>query len=263
MKISAVITTVNHKHKQPMAMKVCDSLTSTGFIFDEKIVSIDYINSDKYDEDIASYFEHHNWKIKKSLYGSRIDTLIDLMRYFVENNTDFVLHAEDDILVDYLPTRNDLEGLLLLAKNNQTCGQLTLSLGGSTFKCEGGDDGDLYDIENEKIFENEKILIFRRKEENASSFFFELGTMFIRPKIMLMCLEYAKKNFSNMQIEQAQTRAWFDLNIPSIFYRATLCKPQVQKYWKNDTWKVDGECRFITILDPNQGASLYGGKHSV
>lgn len=263
MKISALLTTVNHKKKQPMAIKVCDSIVSTGFVFDEKIISIDHINSDNYDEHTLYHFKLQGWDIKKSFFGNRIDTLIDLMRYFVNNNTDFIFHAEDDILVNYLPSRNNIEELLLLAKNNQACGQLTLSLGGSTFKCEGGDDGDFYDIENEKIFENEKILIFRRKEENASSFFFELGTMFIRPKIMLMCLEYAKKNFSAMQIEQAQTRAWFELNIPLVFYRATLCKPDVKKYWKNDTWKIDGECRFITILDPNQGASLYGGKHSI
>lgn len=262
MKISVLLTTVNHTKKQLWLPQVIESIDKLNLDFDKKIVSVDTICDDQFDPALIAYLERKDWVIKFSTHKSRLNTLTEELQSLQDN--DFILHAEDDIAITWLPEQKVIEEILKKSLNERKCGILTPSLGGSTFKCEGGDNGDfdLFKDKNNIILNHPNYIVFQRKEENRSLYFFELGTIFVDPKIFLKCLNYSRY-YPGMQIEQAISLAWFNLGIHQNTFKATICKPHISVIYERYPELADPTCRFIEILDPNQGSSLYGGEHHI
>lgn len=261
IKLGCFLTTVDHPQKMEWLKDVTDSIDRQWINFMSKCVVFDCIHGNDISEELINYLSDHGWSVQQVHNHDRPMTLWHIINQMSE--CDYVLHAEDDIIIEKFPKHEDLLTIFDSELNIRTCGMLTPSLGGSTFKCEGGDSGDFSNIEKNILYQTNNMVCFIRDEHYASNYFFELGTLFINRKAFQECLEYAIHKCPNVQIEQALTSAWFNLGMYKDYYRATFCKPLLLEVWEKEPWRADGECRFMKCLDPNQGASLYGGKHNI
>jgi len=259
MKLAALLTTVSHPQKQEWLMQVVVNLESLDLKFDKKIISVDKIHGYEFSKQLQSDIERLGWEFSFVEFGNRPKTLLpELLKL---HNYDYILYAEDDILINWCPDVALLNNLLSYKIDNKSCGILTPSAGGSTFKCEGGDTGDFDFIERETIYENANLLVFKRLEEFASSWFFELGTIFIKPILFYNCLKKSVEELPGTQIEQGLTVSWFNLGYHESFFKATFCRPCIKQLYKEYPQLVDPVCKFMSILDPYAGDSRFGGSH--
>jgi hypothetical protein len=261
IKLAALLTTVSHPQKQEWLLKVVESIEKLNLDFYEKIISVDKINGYDFSKQLQEDVEKLGWRLSFVDYGNRPQTLLfeleKLCRY------DYILYAEDDIVLEWSPEQQQLEKLLLTKIEGKTCGILTPSLGGSTFKCEGGDVGDFDYIQRETLYEDANYLVFKRLEEFGSAWFFELGTIFVKPIIFYQCLRHSMERYSGTQIEQGLTRSWFEEGYGNFFYKATFCRPFVSKIYKQYPELVDPICKFLVQLDPYAGECRFGGSHCI
>jgi hypothetical protein len=261
MKLAAILTTVTHPQKQEWLMPVIASIEKLNLNFNKKIVSVDKIQGYEFSIQLQEDIEKLGWEFSFVEFGNRPLTLIQELKKLMDYG--YILYAEDDILVDWAPPQPLLEQLLLTRIDDKACGILTPSVGGSTFKCEGGDDGDLSAINENTIYEDANLLVFKREEQNASSWFFELGTIFVNPVIFYHCLAQSMAKYPGGQIEQGMTQIWFGEEYYNMFYRASYCRPCIKQLYRDYPQLVDPVCKFITILDPNNGDCRYGGTNSL
>jgi hypothetical protein len=258
MKIGALLTTVNHPQKQIWIKQVLDSIGSLNIPFAKQIVSVDYVFDDAYSQETIN--EYSNWAWSHVYYRSRVSTLIHELEKL--QDCDYILHAEDDIVINKVPPADMMDALFSEMYNSQKCGILSPNLGGTMFDFEGGEAGDLHLIPQNIISRNSELIVFKRLPEKSHNFFFNLGVFFIRPDIFLECLKFIQANISGKQVETALTIAWFYSQMHLKYYKATYCDALILNNLHNlnkDTIAHNLDYQYLTILDENQGSSWYAG----
>lgn len=248
--VAAVITTVNHPQKQEWVKDVISNISSLPINFHRKIISVDMIDHHEYLADTIEFGNNHGWEWSFVYHRNRVSSLIDEIQKL--QDYDYILHAEDDIILNKIPSDDIVNNLFL----NQCCGILTPSNGGTYLN--DIDRSDINYAHKNCLYNNNEMMIYTRDIEFSNNFFFELGTFFINPKLFLQCLLFAK-SIPQMQIEHALSVAWVYNKIHLHYYKATWCRSDMLDIYKNNPESFQQISQYTTILDPMQGSSWYAG----
>jgi hypothetical protein len=260
MKYSALVTTVNHHQKQSWLKSVVESIDSLGIHFEQKIISIDQVNEDEYSAKLISDLKHNGWEFSFVYFRNRLNTLLHEVDKIKNLGCDWLLHAEDDIIINSIPSEKIISEILGGIYGGQKCGIFTPSLGGSTYKWIKENNGDYKHVDENTIYKDSDILVFKRQPIYGGHFFFELGSFFVDINAFYKCLNYTKINFPNKQVETALTLSWFHSGLSAEYYKATYCKPEFLKIYKDNPEDIfTPNCQFVTCIDPMQGSSWYAG----
>jgi len=225
-------------------------LDNQDFPFHEKIISIDKIGNNQLDSKIEGELQLRGWKIIKHTFADRGKCMRDAL---AQISSDFIFYNEDDILVK-MPKYNDVhEAFDIRDLNGRTCGLLSFSLGGTKHDDGKKNFGDLADIKENILLEKEDYLVFKRLEEKKDDYFFEFPALFARKDIFVSCANFAPLN----SMEYDLTKAYFNQNFDSKYYKATICKHSifdVLETYKHTYYRELKETAKLTrLLDENQG----------
>lgn len=262
MKYSTLVLGVCHPQKliwMPQTLKSIDS--SIEFSFDRKLLAIDEFKGWVLPGSHRYTFEGSGWEVLIDNHMSRPKSMIHGLDVISE---DVVFYHEDDVLVD-LPARDHVDTLFShRLEDDRECGMVSLTLGGTkAWFCGGQGPGDLARAGQNTLFDFGSCFAFLREEENRDKHFFEFPGLFVRADLLRQCLDYTMKHCRKMQIEQALTKAWFDLGFHEKYWKASIAKSNFHDVFNDDYKQVFNKCRLLTNLDPRQGSSPYFGSHTV
>lgn len=230
-------------------------LDKQNFPFKKKILSIDQFRGHTVPSYLVDYFSSKGWTVLLDSYGSRVKSMD---RIFSEIDSEYLFYNEDDVLAD-LPSPDILDTVFNTKINDKECGMISMTLGGTQFDPESNFIGDLAKMLENKILIKNEFLVFKRMEEFKNSWFFEFPGLWINTKLFESCHIQAKKEHG--QVEQALTKAYFNLGLNDLYYKSSICKSNALDILLHDPFKVNSHCRFLTNLDPQQGKSPFGGNH--
>lgn len=256
--VTVLLTTTPNPRKADWTLEVLKSIDNTWLTDVKKVISID--GPGALDNRILDYCDSFSWEQVFVRLSSRPKTLLlELPRI----KTEWTFYAEDDIRIDRLLSKANTERILEQPHKGRQCAILTPSLGGSTFNTSQGDKGDFGYIGPNTIFEHDGSLVFVRREANTVENFFELGSLFVRTEVFRRCLIHASEKHRNRAIEKGLSLAYTELGYPEFYFKATFCSSNIKTLYKTNPVEADGQSRFITYLDPNQGSGLYSGGHTL
>lgn len=251
--MTALLSAVTHPAKRHWLDQTINSFRND--FFDRQIVYVDVIQPFPHSEFTG---EWEGWELVRMDYENRTRCLQEVV-----NMTDskYVFYHEDDVLVS-LPDRAHIEELFDTRVGGREVGMISLTLGGCRFN-PPGDIGDLAFIEQNAVKKTDTWTAFVRREEDRSPYFFEFPGLFVRRDLLKGCIIRAQDRFRGHQIENALTKAWFDLELDKDFAKLSICKREAPEVLAANPYQVNTHCRLLSNLDPLQGSSAYGNGHIV
>lgn len=221
--------------------------------YNNVILSIDCFNNNPIPDDLSNKF-----KVLQNNYRSQVKNISNLLNNIT---SEWILYCEDDTVIDYLPDEESLNIILNNKIGDRECGILSINAGGSTFCWTSGNKGDLTDP-SLIIKSCDSYIVLLRDESKRSNYFFSMPGIFIRKEIFKILHNYCIVNYKGLQIENALSKAWFDLDIHKKYYKATIGKKNLIETAINNPSKLDKDSLFLRFLDENTGSSSSGGCNS-
>lgn len=255
MKPDIMVMGICHPAKLSYLNQSLDSVDPVQDLFENKILAIDEFNGHKFPQPFINKFSSKNWTILIDNHKSRPKSILHAL---TTSNSEWVFYTEDDIVLE-IPKEFDIKCYDAEIENKKL-GMLSLNYGGIDLNFQNNEFGDLIKIKENLIYENEKLVCFKRDENLNDGHFFEFPGVFVKKDLFLACIEYCLKNYIGHQIERALTFAWFDLNIQQKYYKASMLKKQILDLNGIYTIQDLNECRFFKAIDPLQGHFAYGGR---
>lgn len=262
MSIGAMLLGVCHPQKlewMPLVISAIDG--SRVFNFDKKVLAIDEFKGWTFPMEKKVEFEKSGWDVIIDRHMSRPKSMIHSLDLL---DQDIVFYHEDDVIPE-LPDRSEIEDMFNLSHGDRDCGMVSMTLGGTTGWFSGFPNtlGDLAYVKDNILIESSDRIYFKRMEEYKEKHFFEFPGLFIRRDLLEQCLSYSMTHCHNMQIEQALTKAWFDLGLDTRYFKVSVAKKNLIEQIEKNPREIFNNCRFLKNLDPNQGCSAFYGKHTV
>lgn len=259
--LSAMVLGVCHPQKLDWLPKTLESIDRSGSIFYKKVLAIDEFKGMTFPNSLSGQISSSGWEVMVDNHMSRHKSMLHALDAM--QDAEYVFYHEDDVLVD-MPSLETIVTSLEHVDNGRQCGMASLTLGGTKgwFSFSSG-VGDLANIRNNIITETKEEISFKREELNRDIHFFEFPGLFVRTDLLRKCLDYAAQNCISMQIEQALTKAWFELKLDMSFFKCSIARSSLPDQIMLDDKQIFKNCRFLTNLDPKQGSSGYFGSHHI
>lgn len=235
-----------------------DYLDSQNFPFVQKILAIDEFDGFKFPKLLADKFSANGWELIIDNHKSRIKSMKHVFKHI---KSEFTFYNEEDVMAT-MPNMSTLEHLFNERKvDNKICSMISLTLGGSTNHFPANEYGDLKEIQENILVENDIYLAFRRLESKRNDYFFEFPGLFVNTEIFKHCTTIASNRFTGLSIEAGLTAAYFYLCYDKDHYKASIAKNNIINVINTNPNAFIKECRLLENLDPNQGNSSSGGNH--
>lgn len=206
-------TTLSHRIENMLiTLKTIDL---KNFPFKTKILSLDDFG-EGVREDIKSYTELNNWIILNEPTEGMVKNQI---RALNEIETEWVLYCEDDVIIENLPTYEQIEDLL---NKNSKVGIISMTGGGYDDNINHNEILD--NIKKDYIKVGEDEIFWFRDPSLSNSWFFEFPTTFVKTKIFKNCIKTSLDNFKSIQIEQSLTKSYFYLGYHNEYDKYTYVR---------------------------------------
>lgn len=256
---SAFIMGICNPQRIKYLKKSLSYLDGQKFPFKQKILAIDEFGGYIFPHYLKKQLEKRRWTVLIDSHRSRAKSMDHA---FSTIKSDYIFYNEDDVSA-FLPKISDLKNIFdNTVIEGRKCGMISLTLGGSKSHFPANQYGDLDKVAKNIILRNKSYLAFRRLEKERNDFFFEFPALFIKTDLFRLCHQTAKKKYSGLQVEMGLTKAWFDQKLDKKYFKCSLCKDEILNVVSDNPLKVFNHSRLITLLDPNQGSSPFGGNHA-
>lgn len=232
-------------HRVENMLVTLKSIDLNNFPFKTKILSLDDFG-EGIREDIKSYTELNNWVIlnepRKGMVQNQIKALNKI-------ETDWVLYCEDDVIVEKLPTIEQIEDLL--NKNNKVG---IISLTGGGYNDNINQTKILDNIKKDFIKVGDDDIFWFRDPSLSNAWFFEFPSMFVKTKIFKNCIDTSLNKFKSIQIEQSYTKSYFHLGYHIEYDRYTWVRDFKNhlNYDENVKSLLDKICNNLVYIKHNR-----------
>ena len=259
IEVSAFIMGICHPQRIKFLNESLNYLDKQNFPFKQKVLAIDEFGGHTFPNEFKMELESRGWTILIDNHRSRTKSMDHAFNIIT---SDYIFYNEDDVKAT-IPKIEDLTKIFNNTKvGNRECGMISLTLGGSSNHFPANEYGDLKEIKNNVLLQNNDYLIFRRLEEKKNDYFFEFPGLIIKTKLFKECHRIAKKFFVNEQIERGLTKAWFSSMLNDNYYKCSVAKNNIYEIIDTSPADSTAKCRLLENLDENQGSSPFGGNHS-
>jgi hypothetical protein len=225
MKFSCFIIGTTLSHRVDKLIETMNSIDKQNFEFESKVLSLDDFG-ENIPIKVKNYAENNQWLI---IIGEANGMVNNQIRALNCIHTDWVLYCEDDVLIEKLPTVDQLIEL-----NDQIDNLGLVSLTGGGYEIEIAKPGHpRFSVEMEReVLDNIKnpnnhIIVgddetfWYRNPKFNNGWFFEFPTLFIQKQIFENCINNSLRQFKGYQIEQSYTKSFFNLGYDKKFKRFT------------------------------------------
>jgi hypothetical protein len=235
-----------------------DHLDKQHFPFVKKIIAVDEYRGYTMPDELKKYFESKGWIVLVDAHMSRVKSMDHAFSLI---DSEYLFYNEDDVLAP-MPRIEDLTRIFSYATiKKRECGMISLTMGGSHSHFPENKYGDLNQVSENILLENEDYLVFRRLEKEKNDWFFEFPALFIRTDLFKLCHETAKRKYSGLQVEMGLTKAWFKQKVHKKYYKCSIGKKDILGIVCDNPVDVYYKAFLLTLLDPKQGYSPFGGNH--
>jgi len=178
------------------------TIDSNNFPFNVKTLSLDDFG-DGIKVEVEEYTKANNWLILNDPGNGMVKNQIKALNKI---ETEWVLYCEDDVIIEKLPTIEQIE--LLLNKNSKVG---IISMTGGGYNNHINHDRILDNIKKDVIKVGDDDIFWFRDSSLSNAWFFEFPSMFVKTKIFKNCIDTSLTNFKSIQIEQSYTKSYFHL----------------------------------------------------
>lgn len=214
MKYSCLIIGTTLSHRVDKLIETMISIDKENFDFESKFLSIDDFGENLSDK-IKTYSNNNNWSIivgeKKGMVNNQIRGLNNI-------KTEWVLYCEDDVLVEKLPSNEQLKKL-----HDKINDVGIVSLTGGGYRPDKEVLDNIVNPDNHVIVGNDETFWFRDPKHN-NGWFFEFPILFVKTDIFNNCINESLNNFKGIQIEQSYTKSYFNLGYHEKYKRYSWVK---------------------------------------
>lgn len=257
--ITAFIMGTCHPTRISWLKETINHMDEQNFPFVKKILAVDQFHGHTFPHDFRDELVNRGWIVIIDSHMSRVKSMDNAFKFI---DSEFIFYNEEDVKAT-LPNIGDLDYMFnTLDYNGKKCGMVSLTLGGSSNHFPANEYGDLKEIKNNLLLQNENYLIFRRLEEKRDAHFFEFPGLFIRKNLFIDCHETAKNLFPHRQIEQGLTLAYFKNGYDNQYIKTSVAKNNIYEIIDTSPNDFISKCRLLENLDPQQGNSGLGGNHN-
>jgi hypothetical protein len=248
--------------------KTLDYMDGQQFPFYQKVLCIDEFDGYRFPVDLHDKLLTRGWAIVKDSHRDRVKSMEHGLKWTIDS--DVIFYNEDDVMAT-LPTHGIIDhvfndfGALHGDEDthpDRSCGMLSMALGGTPMDLSRKYFGDIGMIPGTTHYRDNDYRIFQRLEHLRTAWFVEFPGLFIRAKVLKKCMKYATEHFSGEQVEMGLTKAWFALKMDKYHFKLSIAKADIAELLVDDPHNLNTKCRFLENLDPHQGQSPLGGKHS-
>jgi hypothetical protein len=205
------------------------SIDKENFGFESKILSIDDFG-EGISEEVKKYTDSNNWTV---LMGEPSGMVNNQLRALSIIDDEWVLYCEDDVLVEKLPTKEQLEEL-----HSKVDDIGLVSLTGGGYMTEMAIPGhpryspklaeeildNIKNPDNHVIVDGDDATFWYRNPKFNNGWFFEFPSLFIKTDIFNTCINTSLTRFKGRQIEQSYTMSYFSLGYHEKYKRYTWAK---------------------------------------
>jgi len=228
MKYSCFIIGTTIPHRVDKLIETMISIDKEEFGFESKILSIDDFGEGVPNK-LKEYTDNNYWTV---ITGQPKGMVNNQQRALSNIDDEWVLYCEDDVLVEKLPTKEQLKELHSKVDN---VGLVSLTGGG--YKTEMAIPGhpsytpqlakeildNITNSDNHVIVGDDETFWFREPKFN-NGWFFEFPSLFLKTDIFKTCINKSLSDFKGSQIEQSYTRSYFSLGYHQKYKRYTWVK---------------------------------------
>ena len=206
MNMDCVLIGTNLK-KRFENLKKC-SIQLDKYNFKNKNLSLDFFEENTADD--FSFFEKNGWNVikheRKGIFGNLEEGIQNL-------RSEWVFYCEDDVIVEKIPSDDEMKIIDSLKSANRTAGYISLMFGGIE---EGRNVREVNEyFKSPKSYKQTSTdsQIFLNQEKFKNDFFISFPVAIFKIKVLKELIEYIKLYKKNVQVEQAFTQAWFETGI--------------------------------------------------
>jgi hypothetical protein len=135
-----------------------------------------------------------------------------------------VFYAEDDVVINKLPTKEQFARLVSIKDGNRTPGLISYTYVGYQFKRITADRLK-ESVANPAQFKKVDDFLFWQRDDSMNyGYHVEFPVTFFNTNVMRICMSCARSSFKNRFIESALTSAWFKLGMNNQYYKGTLLR---------------------------------------
>ena len=189
-------------HRMEDMLTTLKTIDSNNFPFNVKTLSLDDFG-DGIKVEVEEYTKANNWLILNDPGNGMVKNQIKALNKI---ETEWVLYCEDDVIIEKLPTIEQIE--LLLNKNSKVG---IISMTGGGYNNHINHDRILDNIKKDVIKVGDDDIFWFRDSSLSNAWFFEFPSMFVKTKIFKNCIDTSLTNFKSIQIEQSYTKSYFHL----------------------------------------------------
>lgn len=198
------------------------SIDEKNFNFEKKILSIDDFGNGV-SKEVTDYCELNSWLVLNEPAKGMVQNQIKALNNI---DTEWVLYCEDDVIIEKLPTINQITELINI---NNKVGMISMTGGG--YNTHINHDKILENIKNDIIQIGDDEIFWFRDPSLSNEWFFEFPSTFVKTDIFKNCITTSLTKFTSIQIEESYTKSYFHLGYNT----------EYDKY----TWSRD----FVNYLD--------------
>jgi hypothetical protein len=201
MKYTCFIIGTTLIHRVDKLIETMVSIDNQNFNFESKILSIDNFG-EGLDDKLKEHTDNNGWLV---IMGDANGMVNNQIRALNNVDTEWVLYCEDDVLIQKLPTKEQLQKL-----HNEIDNVCLVSLTGGGYNLDHKVLDNITNPDNHIIVGIDETFWFRDPNFN-NGWFFEFPALFIKKDVFKACIDKSLSNFKNQQIEQAYTKSYFNL----------------------------------------------------
>ena len=184
MKYSCFIIGTTIEHRVDNLIETMGSIDKENFDFESKILSIDDFGGGLPDK-LKKYTDNNDWLV---VIGPANGMVNNQVRALENINTEWVLYCEDDVLVEKLPTKEQLNELHNKVNN---IGLVSLTGGGYHIRQPEIVLDNIKNPDNHIIVGENETFWYRDPNLN-NGWFFEFPSLFIKTDIFKTCINKSR-----------------------------------------------------------------------
>lgn len=212
--VAIVIITLTTPDRNNSLRKLVDSIEDKKPDYDCKIIGVDSLNSGSIG---PIDYERRGWV---TLTKPRRGMVGNLSEAVALTNADWILYSEDDVIVNRLPSKQELLDMTQLTYEGRKPGIISYTYGG--YETSRGHMMDAsYANEKRYVKYNDYCLWFRN-DHLRNDYWIEFPITFIKRDLLLSCIRCAQTQFKHQQIEVGLSKAWFAQELDRDYAKATL-----------------------------------------